>query len=251
MRHFEGGDYTEWQEIYTVKFPSWLKIDITEGVTSRLSWKANFKFTDADGNGKIELEKDKAEIDTEIKAAGYTLAAQEKYYQEKGATCSSVSSALYRGSKLLVATALEGNGELEGDMEQGYSMDSPRSVKAAVDVLGKVQAKGTIDYEQFEYLESKLDPYGSDRDYERTLSKMEQCLDIAIYYDKKGGRQAWLGLEPFYNERSHYWTYNPVIRFADDSSYMLDEFFNEDDFSALIRALDNWVESVDYYFGLK
>ena len=215
----------------------------------RANWKANFRFTDADGDGKIVLEKDKADIDTEIKAAGYTAAASEKYYAQKGVSYCSANSSFYKGTKLLVTAAAEGSAEIEGDFEDGYELSEPKKVKGAIDILGKVQAKGSINYEEARFLEDKLDPYDSEEKYARNLAKLEQCIDIAIYYDKKGGKQAWIGLEPFYNDRSGKWSYDTVVRFADGSSYTVDEFFNEDNFSSLLKAIESWQRDLEYYYG--
>ena len=248
-KYYEGEEYEEWDETDYVKIPSWINIEVKEGMTVRANWKANFKFTDSDGDGKIDLEKDKAEIDTEIKAAGYTAAAAEKYYVQKGESFASASASFYKGSKLLVAAAAEGSAEVEGDMEDGYKVTDPKKVKGAIDILGKVQAKGTIDYEEALYLEEKLDPYDSEDKYARNLARLEECIDVAIYYDKKGGKQARIGLEPFYNERNGKWGYDTVVRFADGSSYTMEEFFNEDNFRSLLRALESWQKDLEYYYG--
>lgn len=248
-RYYEDEEYTESDETGYVKIPSWINVEVKEGAAVRANWKANFRFTDADGDGKIVLEKDKADIDTEIKAAGYTAAASEKYYAQKGVSYCSANSSFYKGTKLLVTAAAEGSAEIEGDFEDGYELSEPKKVKGAIDILGKVQAKGSINYEEARFLEDKLDPYDSEEKYARNLAKLEQCIDIAIYYDKKGGKQAWIGLEPFYNDRSGKWSYDTVVRFADGSSYTVDEFFNEDNFSSLLKAIESWQRDLEYYYG--
>ena len=248
-RYYEDEEYTESDETGYVKIPSWINVEVKEGAAVRANWKANCRFTDADGDGKIVLEKDKADIDTEIKAAGYTAAASEKYYAQKGVSYCSANSSFYKGTKLLVTAAAEGSAEIEGDFEDGYELSEPKKVKGAIDILGKVQAKGSINYEEARFLEDKLDPYDSEEKYARNLAKLEQCIDIAIYYDKKGGKQAWIGLEPFYNDRSGKWSYDTVVRFADGSSYTVDEFFNEDNFSSLLKAIESWQRDLEYYYG--
>ena len=249
MRHYEGGEYSEWHEIYSVKIPAWINIEVKEGAARRLNWKANFSYTDADGNGKIELEKDKADVSTEIKFDNYTLAASEKYSSDKGVGHASASASVYHGSKKLLAAGAESDVEINGGIEDNFSGSAPNTVKAAVDVLGQVQAKGTIDFERAKYVEQKIDRYADEEQYARSLKDLESCVDIAIYYDRKAGRQAWLGFEPLYDEWYHEWSYTPVIRFADDSSYGIDEFFNANDFSSLIDALNDWAQEVAEYFG--
>ena len=248
-RYYEGEEYSEWNESVCVKIPSWINVEIKEGMTRRINWKASFSYTDADGNGKIELEKDKADVSTEIKFDNYTIAASEKYSSDKGTGHASASASVTRGAKKLVSAGAEADVEIDGDMEDGYKGSAPKTAKGAVDVLGQVQAKGSIDFDKAKYVEQKIDPYADEKQYAKYMKELESCIDIAIYYDRKGGRQAWLGFEPMYNERYHEWEYTPVIRFADDSSYAIDEFFNADDFSSLIDALNDWAEDVAEYFG--
>lgn len=247
--YYEDEDYDESEEIVYVKIPSWINIEVREGATVRANWKANYKVTDADGDGRLVLEKDKIDIDTEVKAAGYTAAASEKYSVQKGVSYCSASSSFYKGAKLLVTAAAEGSAEIDGDYDKGYEITEAKKVKGAIDILGQVQAKGTIDYEQARFLEENLDPYASEDKYAKDLAKLEKCMDVAIYYDKKGGKQAWLGLEPIYNERNGRWYYDVVVRFADDSSYSIEEFFSEDNFSSLLRAIESWERDLEYYYG--
>ena len=247
-RYYDGEGYSEWDETVSIKIPAWINIEIKEGLATRVNWKANFSFRDSDGNGKIELEKDAADISTELKFADYSITEYEKYSSSKGVGHVKAGSAISRGLKTLVSAGAEGDIEIDGSMEDSYKGTLPKNVKCAVDVLGKVQAKGTLDYEKVMYVSEKLDRYATEKEAEKYARELEKSIDVAIYYDRKSGRQAWFGVEPVYNDRNG-WNYTPVIRFADDSSYGLGEFFNQEDFQSLLAAMNDWAEDVAYYFG--
>ena len=246
--YFDGEDVTEIDETVCLKAPAWVNVEIKEGSRLRLGWKVNLNFSDSDGNGKLELEKDRAEIDTEVKFDDYVINASEKYYVQKGWAYTETASTLTKGGKLIVTEAFEGSGELVGNANGRYSVREPQAGKAAIDVLGKVQAKGTIDYAKMSEVLEELDPRSED-DYVNGVEKMEKYMDVAVYYDRKPGRQAWIGLEPFYDEYNRAWTYSPVIRFADGTSYAYDEFFGSEEFEGLLNALNEWERSVQDYFS--
>ena len=248
-RYYDGESYTEWDETVSIRIPAWVNVEVRDGAARRLNWRVNFNFTDTDGNTKVELEKDAAQVNTEFKFDDYTLSASSKYSSSNGTGYASESSAISRGSKVLVATGAETEVEIDGSIEDGYKGTQDKTVKVALDVLGKVQAKGTVDFAKMEYYGDKIDRYADEEQFAKAVRNLESCTDIAIYYDRKAGRQAWYGLEPFYNDTYGYWSYSPVIRFADDSSYGVDEFFNEKSFSSLMNALDRWMEDVSDYFS--
>ena len=243
-RYYDDEKVTESDETRLVKIPSWVNIEVKQTIIVRANWKVNIRFTDANNDGKIVLEEDNADIETELKAAGYTLHGTDKYYNKNGIAYSTETSTLSKGSKTLVTDAIEGSAEISGN-----KVKMPQKAKGAIDIMGLVQAKGTIDYAKGNEIDGRLDPSGSEEDYARLVSEMEECLDVSIYYDKKGGKQAWLGLEPFRNERNRSWSYRPVIRFADETSYVLGEFFNKDNFSSFLDALQSWQEDIAYYYG--
>lgn len=247
--YWQGEEFTEADYSSYVKIPSWVNIEVKEGSAKRLNWKVNIDFTDSDNNGKISVEKDKAVIDTQIDSDGYSLYARESYWYEKGLGCSTVNTSIHKGSKLLLAAAAEGSASMTGSMDEGYELGTPKTVKGAIDVLGELQAKGTVDYAQALYLMEKLDPYASQDDFNSAVAAIEKCLDVAIYYDKKQGRQAWLGLEPMYDEYYNQRYVEPVIRFSDGTSYGVDEFFNENDFRNLLKAMEAWENGIAEYFG--
>lgn len=248
-RYYDGESYTEWNETVSIKIPAWVNIEVKEGSTRHLNWKASFNVADTNGDGVLELEKDKANINTEIKFGDYTASASETYSASKGVGHGKAGMSVYRGSKMLVTMGVEGDVEIEGDMQDGYKDTEPKTVKAAVDVMGLVQAKGNIDYPKYKYFIDKVDPYASEEAFERSVQDLESCVDIAIYYDRKAGRQAWLGFEPMYNDYYGNRYYDPVVRFADETSYGLGEFFQAKDFSSLLDAMEDWVDSLEYYFS--
>ena len=68
-------------------------------------------------------------------------------------------------------------------------------------------------------------------------------LDLGVYYDGGSLEQARVKLEVFEDKGKGRWECEPVIYFADGSSYTTFEaFFNEVDFADVVDAANNLVD---------
>ena len=79
-------------------------------------------------------------------------------------------------------------------------------------------------------------------------------MAIGVYYDGNNTLQATLGLEPYYETGYGYngrgWEVMPVIRFADGTSYSFESFFDEEEFSGLFDALEDWIAKIERMLGI-
>ena len=127
----------------------------------------------------------------------------------------------------------------------------PGEVELAIDVLGKLQIKGTADMAALvENTNKAFDEAKTDDEFKSYVAAAEQNMNLAAYFDGGTMAQATLGLEPdkeTIDGRSRL-VIVPVLRFADGTSYaVFQTFFNPDDFKTLVEAAENWAEGVEKY----
>lgn len=126
----------------------------------------------------------------------------------------------------------------------------------AIDILGKVQIKGSIsDIHKFiDYMDEADECSSSDRSgIQAALNKANRLLDLGIYYDGKSIRQANVTLEAVLDEEWNgrkYYEIMPVLNFEDGTSYdTFEAFFNDSDFGSAIRAFkrlaNNYSDLID------
>lgn len=141
--------------------------------------------------------------------------------------------------------------------EEDYNFDDANAKKAFVklDILGKVQIQGTLsDVRKFaDYLDAAAENDNNEKNYKSYINQANALMDVNLFYDGKGVKQAATKLEPFAEESWNgrtYWESEPVIFFYDGTSYSTFEaFFNERDFKKTIdtfeKLIDNYAELAD------
>ena len=127
----------------------------------------------------------------------------------------------------------------------------PGEVDLEIDVLGKLQIKGTADMAALvENTNKAFDEAKTDEEFKSYVAAAEQNMNLAAYFDGGSMAQATLGLEPdkeTLDGRTRL-AIVPVLRFADGTSYaVFQTFFNPDDFKTLMEAAKNWAEGVEKY----
>ena len=134
---------------------------------------------------------------------------------------------------------LPGYQEPEGG-EQGEEADEAKSRAVEINLLDKVQLRGTIkDYPAF--LKSMHEAQRNDEDedqFKYYVAQANECLDLNIYYE--GGQEPQAKFEYAAFEDGDYWVVKPVIIFGDETSYALSEnAMGWKIFRAIVAVVDN------------
>jgi hypothetical protein len=120
-----------------------------------------------------------------------------------------------------------------------------------IDITGNVQIKGSIKGDIVEliklYEETFDREYTTEKEFKQNVEKLNQMVDLKLYYNNSKKESAVIKLIPMVVE--DYYDYYLVavvsIVFDDETSYSVEEFFNEQDFRNLIKAFERLAE--DYY----
>ena len=118
----------------------------------------------------------------------------------------------------------------------------------AVDVLGRLQVKGSVAFANLMAALSQGQAGFIDVETaNKLLEGIEDFYDLGIYYDGGSVEQAWLSLKAFAGNDNQP-EIIPVVNFADGTSYTAPDFFTEANFAKTVKAAETLAEKIEKYF---
>lgn len=184
-----------------------------------------------------------------VRLPSYDITAAKSDVQ--GTSGCRLDAAIEQGATTLVTAQLVTQKELfsknvttDSAKEQDTSSLTPGNpADVAFDVLGKVQAKGTVsDLKAFaDGLNTMKAQQSNETAFKATLKQTNTLLDVGIYYDGGDVRMADLILVADVERNPatgvEIWKARPAVSFADGTSYLVKEFFSETNFGEVARAI--------------
>ena len=190
---------------------------------------------------EIDLRKDKYNVTATIEFNGYSVTVDNlKYAPEKG---TSVAMNFMKGNKSLLSAKV--SADLDVSNEEFYGSEN-NSVE--IDVMGSVQLKGKMAgdiVDAYDELETAFEA-DSERLFKKQVEKVNSLMNLNLYFYNSETPSAKFELRPFVDdEYDNEWYVEPVIVFDDETSYSLEQYFNEDDFKKLIKAIERLGEDYE------
>lgn len=200
-------------------------------------------------NEEFDISKDKLNLSvlTEF-SNGYKANVSQIAYS--GNKTVSVNCAISKNNTSLVTMKVTSdvsglpsvNASEISNKEVNMDNANANNAKAEIDIIGKLQIKGTISdvRKAVNYFENAKNNNDNEAQFKSYINQANSLVDLSLYYDGNSTKQASLKLEPFAKQKWNgytYWICEPVIVFYDGSSYStLSAFFNENDFQSLISS---------------
>ena len=140
-----------------------------------------------------------------------------------------------------------------------------KDVAVSIDILGEVQVKGTCSnvkeaYEAVGSFWEAIDGYDHNTHTSKTpdeaaamryLNNLNAKLDLGVYYDGGSNKQASVEFEM--DKREYEWGTDydimPVIVFADNSRYTVEDYFTEEAFESLLNKMEGFGEDYEDLLG--
>ena len=147
-----------------------------------------------------------------------------------------------KATGLNVITGMK-SGEDEEDLP--YACDN---AQVALDVLGQVQVKGNIKFNDLynKYLSLATPELKNVEEVNALLAQLEPYYNLNVYYDKGSVVQASVRAKAFENEEGNM-DITAVINFQDGTSQAVPEFFTAENFGKTYAALEALVGKVQEY----
>ncbi|MBO4340622.1 MAG: hypothetical protein J5835_04255 [Bacteroidales bacterium] len=225
-------------------------------------------YQDANGNEILDNE-DKADVGFTLKVGAYEFSVDQVSYATENAFVSlslKKDDHLVLGARAMAAYKIE---EYQNEYSGGLVF-VPVSGEAQIDIEGKIQLKGNLpEYSKVEEAKDAMDEAYSKNDFEafkKAVYTFEKSFGIGLYYDGGNTLQATLGFEPIQVETASYdrnadgiiddrdkvssFTYIPVVRFADGTTYGVEQFGEDEQMIALWDNIGEWVMGIYDSLGL-
>lgn len=237
-----GTEYYEYHSTY-VYVPSSAKLKVLRGSAEFASLELTAD-VDVKDPEQVNPYTDSATLTATLKFSVYTLVIQKLAYSPTGAD---INIKLLSGNASLITVTAKAQYELDPASNDSVPVKSG-NVDAYIDVMGKIQLKGSIpDFALFmstgQSMSSKRDDANA---FKALVAQLEGTFSVGMYFNGAAEPRATLGLEASQIDGS-YWTCDPVIRFSDGTSYKLEEYFSEERFGDLIIYARNWWEGIQNY----
>lgn len=265
---YESGDYTY------MYVPEKANLGITVDGKSIASLEINLNYTDVNKDGQAD-QNDKLDLGYAMTVGAYSLIIDQAEYATDNA---SVKMSFKRDNRLVLGVDAKAAAKVvtydpEKDGRSGAEV-IPVSATVKVDLEGKIQVTGNLPSgEALQAAQEEMNKAYAAMDYEafkKAVDKFEKSFGVGVYYDGSNALQATLGFEPaFYqggqadsdlngdgliNEQDSYgqsFTASPVIRFLDGTTYSVEEYFSQNNFSTLMQKIASWAGGIEEYLGLK
>ena len=205
-------------------------------------------YTDANKDGRAN-EYDKFDLGYTMTVGAYSLSIDQADYSTSAAN---VKLNFSKDSKLVLgveAQAALGTREIQYDNGSQTEL-IPVSANAKIDLEGKIQLVGSLpSYDYLENAQKELsNSYSDFEKFKVALDKFEKSFGIGLYYDGTNTLQATLGFEPVNMDAAGF-SFNPVIRFADGTSYTAEAFAQKYG-QNLAAKIEEWADGILDYLGL-
>lgn len=207
-----------------------------------------FSPKDMNGDGYI-TEADVINLSYTLKVGAYTFDLSQADYATDHA---SAKASISKGKQLIIGAEVAAKYDYTGGPEdpENFKVNSS-SVNAMVDLAGKMQVRFAVpDALSLDAASVKVNEAKNIEEFQAALAELEKLYGMGIYYDGKNTLQATIGFEAVATEDG-YWDANPVIRFADGTSYAAEEYFTQERFGDLAAEIQNWVADLMKYLGLE
>ena len=193
---------------------------------------------------EFDLSRDKYNVSATFKFNDYSVIMDKFKYTPAG-DGSEISYTIKHGNKNLLNMTM--SSELDVENDEFYGADNNN---ISINLMDAVQFKGFCsDVNRLIALMDDADECDDESEFKEYVRKMNNLINIGLYYDNKNVKYANVELEAFIYEDywGEEWYYTPVIVFDEDgTSYSFEEFFNERDFRNLIRTLERLMEDYEY-----
>ena len=242
------GNYIEYIDNYEnyINIPEKITVTLSQNGSNIISLTLATDLSLADDED-FDFEKDKYAVTANVKIKDYEWNLTKASY--KAQENAEISMNIKKGSNTLVSMSAYIDGKIDMDEEE---VTSAKNAKLNFSIMNNnVAVKGNcLDVIKFNNkLERAEEYYDHETMYKSYINEANEMLDLYVYYKGTDTKQAYVSLEPFYDDDYYYggeWECEPVIRFADGTSYSTFEaFFDEDDFRDFISTFEDLIEDFE------
>ena len=222
-------------EEFRFKVPEKVNVKLTQGNKTLIDIEVKISIA----GGEFQYGSDAVSTTMNANIVGYKIELEKAYYN--GGKDAGVSVKVSKNSTMLVSVNASANVRFGNNGE--FQSADKGNVK--VDLLGKVQVKGTLDdFNKMQELDNRITKESTESEVKDVANQMNKQFDIGVYFNNGSTRQAYLQAYPFLEKKSYYerWRIEPVLYFDDGTSYSTFEALGDDSrFNELVEKVKKLV----------
>lgn len=242
------GETKEEYEI-NIEIPEKIVLTLQQGTTVLVKFTLNTDLSSIKGDN-FDVSKDQVNITSEFQFEDYSIKLEKLKYAPGAA--STVKASFKKGSKTLIEGLLTAKVNAS-DEEIISSTDNMLDII----IMNEIRVKGNIAVDAVE-LQSKMDSawYFDDNEEElkRLIDEVNPHLNIGLYYGDTDEPSAEFKYKATYRDYDYgygEWYPAEAIVFDDGTSYIIEEFFNEEDFKQLLNTIDTMIKEYCELVGIE
>lgn len=248
---YENDNYISYDKYYDeyINVPEHITMTLVQGGTTRISVQVDIDHNSFAGP-EYDLSKDAISTNVSVQIGDYNWLV-ERAAASGAAGTASVKGSIAKAGKTLVKYEASAS----GIQASNDSLNKAGAVNLSVDIMGKVQAKGTVKNAKafIDNMENADDNDENESAFKNYLDLANQQVDLGIYFDKGSVRQCDLVFLAFEEEEYYggrYWTYEPAFRFDETSSSAMGDYFEDSSFDSVIDVFEDLVKSYEELLGM-
>ena len=146
------------------------------------------------------------------------------------------------------------SGNAAGNITSDGDNSSVNKATISVDILNRAKFVTVID--DVDLLNENLDKadecYSDKSRMDKYLANANKLIHADLYLDNSANSSASLFFKSVSDNDyyAQYWTYEWVMKFADDSEYSVDSYFNEKSFKTVVNTVEGIIDDFCSMFGI-
>lgn len=241
---YKSTDYIEKQ---IVSVPEHITLTLTQDGKELIKSEINTDLSIA-SSSEYDITKDTYATTTTTVIDGYTFEVSKASLSNK-AKNAEAHFKLLKGNVRLLEYSIKANGEVAKDEDDDIELKS-LSTEFFIDILGKVQIKGTSKdgNKLIDILDEAEENEDNGSVFKQKIAEANELVDYGMYFDGGSAKQAQVIMEAFEEENwrgNTYWDYDLSIQFADDSKNAFEDFFIKANFRNVTDLYDEMKEDYE------
>lgn len=233
-----------------VAVPEHITVTLTQDGKEVIKSEINTNLSVASST-EYDFSKDKFNVTTTTTIDGYTFEVSKASFSNQDKKAESTFK-LKKGDVKLLEYSIKANGEITND-DGDYDVNT-LDTEISIDILGKVQIKGTSKDggKLMDLLDEAEENDDNETVYKEKIAAANALINYGMYFDGGDTKQLEVVMEPFEEETwggKTYWDYDLLIQFADGTKNAFDDFFIKANFYNVNNLWDDM--SDDYENKIK
>lgn len=232
----------------TIGVPQSVNVTLTQGANTLVDTKVTTSLSMR--SQEADLSSDNYTVSVDAKVCGYQVLVDRLNFI--GDQTLSVTTTILKGAETLVWAQASVSGKVRLNSSNDFSVREVGQASASVNVLGKVQVRGTVsNIDDFiDYCDEAEDYRRDENLFKDYMNKANALLNLNVYYNNSSASSAQCKLlaSAYRAYDGTRWESAPALFFNDGTSYSFESFFDETTYKHVTNNFETLLEDFEELF---